>query len=173
MKFRHTRTTSSAASTTRSPARPTCSCATPSTWRRCSSRTRARRSRCGTATTRRATTTSRRNSGRSSSPTMANSVRFGATRTQEQATRTDLDNGLLVFFPGRMSGIGQPRLRRDQRRRQPGAAVHAASDALHPRRRCRLGRRRTLHQVRRRVRASDDVRQPAAVWRRRRGRSRA
>jgi outer membrane receptor protein involved in Fe transport len=37
-------------------------------------------------------------------PTMANSFRFGATRTEEEATRTDLDNGLLVFFPGRQSG---------------------------------------------------------------------
>ena len=37
-------------------------------------------------------------------PTMMNAVRFGFTRTQELATRTDLDNGLLTFFPGRMSG---------------------------------------------------------------------
>jgi carboxypeptidase family protein/TonB-dependent receptor-like protein len=41
-------------------------------------------------------------------PTVANAIRLGATRTQEQATRTDLDNGLLVFFPGRMSGIVNP-----------------------------------------------------------------
>ena len=31
-------------------------------------------------------------------------MRFGFTRTQEAATRTDLDNGLLTFFPGRMDG---------------------------------------------------------------------
>ena len=41
-------------------------------------------------------------------PTMANTLRFGATRTQELASRTDLDNGLLVFFPGRMSGVVNP-----------------------------------------------------------------
>jgi len=41
-------------------------------------------------------------------PTMANSMRFGATRTEEEATRTDLDNGLLVFFPGRQSGAVSP-----------------------------------------------------------------
>jgi len=37
-------------------------------------------------------------------PTLLNSVRAGFTRTQEAALRTDLDNGLLTFFPGRMSG---------------------------------------------------------------------
>ena len=37
-------------------------------------------------------------------PSLANGFRFGATRTQEKATRTDLDNGLLVYFPGRQSG---------------------------------------------------------------------
>jgi len=37
-------------------------------------------------------------------PTLMNSLRFGFTRTQERATRTDLDNGLLTFFPGRMAG---------------------------------------------------------------------
>lgn len=37
-------------------------------------------------------------------PTLLNAVRFGFTRTQEAATRTDLDNGLLTFFPGRMDG---------------------------------------------------------------------
>src|SRR5689334_5937154 len=37
-------------------------------------------------------------------PTLVNSVRFGGTRTQEAATRTDLDNGLLTFFPGRLDG---------------------------------------------------------------------
>jgi outer membrane receptor protein involved in Fe transport len=41
-------------------------------------------------------------------PTMANSVRFGSTRTEEEATRTDLDNGLLAFFPGRQSGSVAP-----------------------------------------------------------------
>src|SRR5689334_8430487 len=41
-------------------------------------------------------------------PTMANSVRFGGTRTEEEATRTDLDNGLLTFFPGRQSGSVAP-----------------------------------------------------------------
>jgi hypothetical protein len=41
-------------------------------------------------------------------PRVANAIRVGGTRTQEQATRTDLDNGLLVFFPGRMSGIVNP-----------------------------------------------------------------
>jgi outer membrane receptor protein involved in Fe transport len=41
-------------------------------------------------------------------PTIANSLRVGATRTQERALRTDLDNGLLVFFPGRMSGTVNP-----------------------------------------------------------------
>src|SRR5678815_5587791 len=41
-------------------------------------------------------------------PAIANTVRIGATRTQEKATRTDLDNGLLVFFPGRMSGSVNP-----------------------------------------------------------------
>jgi carboxypeptidase family protein len=40
--------------------------------------------------------------------TIANSVRVGATRTREESTRTDLDNGLLVFFPGRMSGSVNP-----------------------------------------------------------------
>ena len=37
-------------------------------------------------------------------PTLLNSVRAGFTRTQEGASRTDLDNGLLTFFPGRMDG---------------------------------------------------------------------
>jgi hypothetical protein len=37
-------------------------------------------------------------------PTMLNAIRFGFTRTQELAIRTDLDNGLLTFFSGRMSG---------------------------------------------------------------------
>jgi outer membrane receptor protein involved in Fe transport len=37
-------------------------------------------------------------------PSLLNSARFGFTRTQEAATRTDLDNGLLTFFPGRMDG---------------------------------------------------------------------
>ena len=37
-------------------------------------------------------------------PTLLNSVRFGFTRTQEAAIRTDLANGLLTFFPGRMDG---------------------------------------------------------------------
>jgi outer membrane receptor protein involved in Fe transport len=41
-------------------------------------------------------------------PAIANTVRIGATRTQEKATRTDLDNGLLVFFSGRMSGSVNP-----------------------------------------------------------------
>ena len=41
-------------------------------------------------------------------PTIANTLRFGATRTREASTRTDLDNGLLVFFPGRMSGTVNP-----------------------------------------------------------------
>jgi len=41
-------------------------------------------------------------------PTMANTVRFGVTRTKEEATRTDLDNGLLIFFPGRQSGAVNP-----------------------------------------------------------------
>ena len=41
-------------------------------------------------------------------PTMANSVRVGGTRTEEEATRTDLDNGLLTFFPGRQSGSVNP-----------------------------------------------------------------
>jgi len=41
-------------------------------------------------------------------PRVANAIRVGGTRTQEQATRTDLDNGLLVFFPGRMSGVVNP-----------------------------------------------------------------
>ena len=40
--------------------------------------------------------------------TIANAVRVGATRTREESTRTDLDNGLLVFFPGRMSGSLNP-----------------------------------------------------------------
>jgi outer membrane receptor protein involved in Fe transport len=39
---------------------------------------------------------------------IANTLRVGATRTQERATRTDLDNGLLVYFPGRMSGSVNP-----------------------------------------------------------------
>ena len=64
-------------------------------------------------------------------PTMANSVRFGGTRTEEEATRTDLDNGLLTFFPGRQSGSVAPGLRRDGCRRQSGAAVHPAADARH------------------------------------------
>jgi outer membrane receptor protein involved in Fe transport len=37
-------------------------------------------------------------------PTLLNAVRFGFTRTQEAATRADLDNGLLTFFPGQMDG---------------------------------------------------------------------
>ena len=37
-------------------------------------------------------------------PTLLSSLRFGVTRTQEAATRTDLDNGLLTFFPGRLDG---------------------------------------------------------------------
>jgi outer membrane receptor protein involved in Fe transport len=41
-------------------------------------------------------------------PTIANTIRFGGTRTQELSGRTDLDNGLLVFFPGRMSGLVIP-----------------------------------------------------------------
>ena len=41
-------------------------------------------------------------------PTVANTLRFGATRTREESTRSDLDNGLLVFFPGRMSGAVNP-----------------------------------------------------------------
>jgi outer membrane receptor protein involved in Fe transport len=41
-------------------------------------------------------------------PTMANSLRFGTTRTKENASRTDLDNGLLTFFPGRQSGSVAP-----------------------------------------------------------------
>ena len=41
-------------------------------------------------------------------PTVANTIRLGGTRTKEDATRTDLDNGLLVFFPGRMSGAVNP-----------------------------------------------------------------
>jgi outer membrane receptor protein involved in Fe transport len=41
-------------------------------------------------------------------PTIANTLRFGVTRTREEATRTDLDNGLLVYFPARMSGTVNP-----------------------------------------------------------------
>jgi len=41
-------------------------------------------------------------------PTLANGIRFGATRTNEEALRTDLDNGLLTFFPGRQSGSVNP-----------------------------------------------------------------
>jgi len=41
-------------------------------------------------------------------PKTANSVRFGTTRTSEKATRTDLDNGVLKFFPERMSGSVAP-----------------------------------------------------------------
>jgi hypothetical protein len=37
-------------------------------------------------------------------PTLLSSLRFGVTRTQEAATRADLDNGLLTFFPGRLDG---------------------------------------------------------------------
>lgn len=37
-------------------------------------------------------------------PALLNAVRFGFTRTEEAATRTDLDNGLLTFFPGRQDG---------------------------------------------------------------------
>jgi hypothetical protein len=40
--------------------------------------------------------------------TVANAIRVGATRTREASTRTDLDNGLLVFFPGRLSGSVAP-----------------------------------------------------------------
>jgi outer membrane receptor protein involved in Fe transport len=39
---------------------------------------------------------------------LANTLRVGGTRTQENAARTDLDNGLLVYFPGRMSGTVNP-----------------------------------------------------------------
>jgi len=39
---------------------------------------------------------------------MSNTIRVGGTRTRERSTRTDLDNGLLVFFPGRMSGLVFP-----------------------------------------------------------------
>ena len=38
------------------------------------------------------------------SPALLDSIRVGFTRTQEAAVRTDLDNGLLTFFPGRMDG---------------------------------------------------------------------
>ena len=41
-------------------------------------------------------------------PKIANTIRVGGTRTKEEATRTDLDNGLLVFYPGRMSGSVAP-----------------------------------------------------------------
>ena len=41
-------------------------------------------------------------------PKTANSVRFGTTRTQEEATRTNLDNGALKFFPERQSGSVNP-----------------------------------------------------------------
>jgi outer membrane receptor protein involved in Fe transport len=41
-------------------------------------------------------------------PSVSNAVRVGFTRTRERATRTDLDNGLLVFFPGRSSGLVIP-----------------------------------------------------------------
>ena len=80
--------------------RPTCSCDTRRTWRRCSSQTRGHRFRCGTATMRRATTTSQRNSGRSSSPRWP--TRFASVQRALRSwrRRTDLDNGLLVFFPG-------------------------------------------------------------------------
>ena len=37
-------------------------------------------------------------------PRFTSTLRFGFTRTRELASRTDLDNGLLVFFPGRLSG---------------------------------------------------------------------
>ena len=37
-------------------------------------------------------------------PQFTTTLRLGFTRTQELASRSDLDNGLLVFFPGRMSG---------------------------------------------------------------------
>ncbi|HET9833120.1 MAG TPA: TonB-dependent receptor [Vicinamibacterales bacterium] len=37
-------------------------------------------------------------------PSLLSSLRVGVTRTQEAATRTDLDNGLLTFFPGRLDG---------------------------------------------------------------------
>src|SRR4051812_7436110 len=37
-------------------------------------------------------------------PTLLNAVRFGFTRTHEAALRTDLANGVLTFFPGRMDG---------------------------------------------------------------------
>jgi outer membrane receptor protein involved in Fe transport len=41
-------------------------------------------------------------------PYVANTLRVAATRTREEATRTDLDNGLLVFFAGRASGSVNP-----------------------------------------------------------------
>ena len=41
-------------------------------------------------------------------PKTANSVRFGTTHTSEEATRTDLDNGVLKFFPERQSGSVAP-----------------------------------------------------------------
>ena len=37
-------------------------------------------------------------------PTLLNAVRFGYTHTHEAALRTDLANGVLTFFPGRMDG---------------------------------------------------------------------
>ena len=76
--------------------------------RRCSSRTRARRFRCGTATTIRSNHYVTAELRQVVTPTMANTLRFGVTRTEEEATRTDLDNGLLVFFPGRRAAPSIP-----------------------------------------------------------------
>ena len=56
-------------------------------------------------------------------PTMANTVRVGCNANPGDSTRTDLDNGLLVFFPGRMSGIVNPGSGVVRRRWQSGAAV--------------------------------------------------
>ena len=100
-------------------------------------------------------------------PTLLNAVRFGFTRTQEAAMRTDLDNGLLTFFPGRMDGTvaagsgivgigGNQVLPFTQRQTR----YMIANDL-----RWTQGRPRA--ETRARIRTADDVRQPAVVRRRR------
>ncbi len=99
-------------------------------------------------------------------PTLLNAVRFGFTRTHEAALRTDLANGLLTFFPGRMDGTvaagsgivgigGNQVLPFTQRQTR----YMIANDLAWTQRRPRA-------ETRARIRTPDDIRQPAVVRRR-------
>ena len=99
-------------------------------------------------------------------PRIANAIRLGGTRTQEQAQAHRSRQRSARVLPRTHERHRQSRLRRRERWRKSGPPVRTAPDPHHRRRRSRLGRRRTFDQIRRRVRAADDVRQPAAVRRR-------